>query len=197
VVVTITVLVVAALIVVLAFLGLSHRIMHVKFPNGDLVQVRPASFCAAVWGSQCSIKYTPLNGKSGTIHLWQDFFRRPIVVIPASRSNVLLCLYEFDTGLYLLKIDANRSFEPLPATASSALRAIVCASAWEVRDAKITDWQQALKYLKEAEPRALRRSGLWRLALYRKQNPVVLRMESQIKLMVENGSTQWPVTMSR
>ena len=176
--------------------GFRHRKVDLCFSNGDRVSIKPAPFWRSVRGSDCAIFYRPRAGEAGTVVLWQDLVHGVIAVVPASRTNVLLCLYDFDTDLRLIKIDATMRFVSLPAktaTYSGCIGAVVCSSPWNIEEAKIGDWQETIEYLKKSPPR--HSFGLFGVGGQRKH--VLQRVEEQIKMMVDNGATEWPVMRTR
>src|ERR1022692_3838746 len=126
------------------FAALFHRNIQVLFGNGGVAHIRPASFLASLMGSGCNIDYQTREGKAGKVALWQDLFHHLIAVVPAPDSNVLLCVYDFDTDLRVLRIDTTRAFASAPAptaTTSSCLSAVVLSSSWDIQEGKIDDWQ--------------------------------------------------------
>lgn len=77
--------------------------------------------------------------------LWQDLILGPITLIPGY-SNVFFCLYEYDIGLRLLKIDPSHEFVPF--STNSDLSTIVVKSPWKIEMGSIDDWNRSLNYLK-------------------------------------------------
>ena len=184
------------LVVILGLMDFFQRTVQVCLENGDLLRFEPPSLLASVRGASCKIICQPKSGETSTIELWQDLYHGVITVVPTPDRNVILCLYEFDTDLRLLRIDRAQKLMPFPTTGSSCLSAVVCASPWDIQEARLSDWQETLSYLKKASPRSLNQQTLntWRLGRGRRLDAIQRRMAIQIKLMVDNGAAQWPVT---
>jgi hypothetical protein len=196
------VLIAVGLLSIIALMGIIHRSIDVPLSNGGSVRITPASLWRSCWSAaSCKITYQPKGMEAGTIVLWQDFFDEPIIVMPAADGKKLMCLYEFDVDLRLFKIDPTKPFKPIPATSWGCLDRILYSSTWEVEEAEIGDWQEALEYLKNLQPSAFMHEvvpthdiGIVRLGLDSKTRLNILqRMEGQIKFMVESGAIHWPV----
>lgn len=188
---------VLGLVAVIVLMGFVSRSIKVPLNNGGAAQMKPASLWGSVCGAErCSINYQPKDGEAGTVLLWQDFFDRPIIVIPAPDDKVLLCLYDFDVDLRLLRIDPTKSPKPFPP--KSNLDAIVCASPWCIETGTTNDWQEMLDYLKSLPSGAFKRQSvpaydLGIIRLHGSPEYIQQWMEGQIKFMHQFGATQWPV----
>ena len=86
-----------------------------------------------------------MHGQSGTIVLWESAFDGPVMVIPATDTNLLLCLYDYDTCFRLLSIHTDKMFKPLPP--ASDIKSILFSSTWEIEDGT-TNWDEVLKHLR-------------------------------------------------
>ena len=190
----------SGLVAAVALMGLVRRSIDVPFGNGGFVRITPAS----LWGScrsgaDCKIFYHPSDGESGTVALWQDFADRPIVVTLAANGKALLCLYNFDVDLRLLRIDSTQNPEPFPS--KSRLDTIVCSSPWHVESGTTNDWQEMSDYLKSLLSEAFKRQavpaydlGVMRFGLGQETRENLLRrMEEQIAVMHQLGAAEWPV----
>ncbi len=107
--------------------------------------------------------------------------------------NTLLCLYDFDGDLRLLRVDATSSFKPLPN--DSPLRFIVLASPWLIDDANSGDWQAAYKYLTELSPNAFKRRSVpdFDLGVIRMcvdKEALAKRMALRMKLLLRTNSSE-------
>jgi len=192
----VTALIILGVVAILSLMAFSHRSGAVALRNGGYVHIRPPSIWASIRGARCRIVYRSNREESGTIDLWQNLVHWPVAVMAATNDNALLCLYEFDTDLRLLRINLARKFKPFPTANSSCLSSIVCSSPWEVEEAKIGDWQQSLARLKDTSAGSPSRqmTGPWPVAFGYNSKATLRRMEQQIKLMLDNGASQWPVT---
>jgi len=172
--------------------------IEVPLRNGGSLHVKPASFWRSLKGSMCQIDYRPKDKTAGTVFLFQDFLHKPIIVVPVADNCAILCLYECDADLRLLRIDPDKDFQPFPTDSWSCLNAVVCSSPWKIEEAEIGDWKRALLYLKGLPPGdfigqtvPVLDFGVTRVTLKRKV--VEQRLEGQIRLMIESGATRWPV----
>jgi hypothetical protein len=188
----------AALLVVFIAADFSGRDGDVPLSSGDHVHIKSASTWALVRGSYCRLTWQPKDGEVGTVDFWQDLVHGLIAIMPAANTNVILCLYEFDTDLRLIRVDATTRFRSLSLKNSTCLSATVCSPCWNVEEADIAEWRYALNYLKNSPARLLDRSvaRLWPLRLSPSLYPILRRMEGQVKLMLDNGTKQWPVNTS-
>jgi len=85
----------------------------------------------------------------GTLAVWQDPFDGPITVFSSTNQNVLFCLYDFDVGLTLLRIDTSKPFT-LPPTNSTLARILFPSSA-QIEWATDDDKEEILGDLREME----------------------------------------------
>jgi hypothetical protein len=102
-----------------------------------------------------TISYFPKNGPAGKVILWQDVFDGATLLIPAEDTNVLLCLYDFDTCVLLLRINTAKPFAPLPS--GDMINNILFASTCEIQKGTSSDWDEVLDYLHKSSPRDFRR----------------------------------------
>src|SRR5690349_11664193 len=111
------------------FVVLSRHQIDLPLKDGGRVRIVPASFLGTFRESRCLVTYTPKGGRGGTIALLETRIEWPVMVIPSTETNVLLCLYNFDMDLRLLRIDTEKKFTPfLP---DSPLRFVVRESPWK------------------------------------------------------------------
>jgi hypothetical protein len=111
-------------------------------------------------------------------------------------DKTLLCLYNFDVDLRLLRIDPAKS--PKPFSSESRLDAIVCASPWYIEAGTTNDWQEMLDYLKKLPSGAFKSQSvptfdLGIISLHGSPESIQQRIEGQIGLMHRFGASQWPV----
>ena len=180
--------------------GSVSRTIKLQLRNGGSVRITPASLwntCKA--DSSCKICYQMDGEEPGTVSLWQDFFDEPIIVISSNDGKTLLCLYDFDVDLRLLRFDPTRN--PKPFLPQSRLDTIVCASPWYVEAGTTNDWQEILDYLKNLTPGDFSHQaipihdfGILRFGVGESARQNLLRgIEEQIKVMHQFGAIQWPV----
>jgi hypothetical protein len=170
-------------------MGFRKRSIVVPLKSGGVARITPAStFGSLRTDASATIFCEPTGGQAGSVELWQDFFDRPIIVMASTNSNVLLCLYDFDVDLHLLRIDMAERFKPFPP--GSVLTHIVCASAWSVESGATNDWQEVLGYLKSLPSGAFKRQsvpalsfGIWSLPA--RPELIVERMERHTRVVAE------------
>jgi len=176
---------------VAAFLVLSgfvYRTFQTSLSNGGSLRVQKASFWQSIHGASCKVLYTPSKGTPGRIELRQNLFNTPLILFSDSSSNGLLCLYDFDVDLRLIRFDPNIPFSAPPS--SSYIAAIVLSSSWQAFDASITDWDYAARFLKGVQGRNGEAVRLFGIGL----SKVLERTESQLQEMKRLGATNWPIT---
>lgn len=179
-----------AILVIGAAMGFVKQSVDVPLGDGAVAHIKPAS----TWGSlrtraTASITCESKETRGGTVLLWQDFFHWPITVIPSSSSNVVLCLYEFDVDLRLLRIDTARKFKPFPS--GSVLTQIVCSSTWSVEAGTTNDWQEALAYLRKLPSGAFKRQSVPALSFG------IVRLHSRRDLILDRIETSTSIVSDR
>jgi len=140
----------ALAIVMLGFVPWSKT---VALSNGGYARFTPASFFNDLrleGEASSTISYQPKHGRAGKIVLWADLFDGPIMVMPASDTNVLLCLYDFDISLRLFRIDTSKEFKPL--SPDNSIKRILFSSTWEIDYGTSADWEEVLNYVKNVSP---------------------------------------------
>jgi len=178
--------------------GFMKQQIDVAFSNGCYTRIIPASFWSSCGtGSNCQLFYQPPNETAGTISLWQDLFDKPIIATLSGDGKSLLCLYNYDVDLRLLKIDPAMDASHNSFSQESGLNAIVYSSPWHVEAAGGKDWQAMLDYLKRLSPEDFKRQsvpaqGFGFFRLYGSSKPLQQQMEVQINLMKQDGTNQWP-----
>jgi hypothetical protein len=78
--------------------------------------------------------------------LWQSAFYNPITICASTNANVILCLYDNDVDLRLIKIDKNKRYTP--PSSNSVISTIVVTSSCGIEEATGDDWQEFLTYLR-------------------------------------------------
>jgi hypothetical protein len=124
--------------------------------NGNYAHVRPASFVGSCFSeANATISFRPQSGQAGEIVLWQSLFDGPAMLIGSTNTNVLFCLYDYDTAMCLFRIDVSKPFEPVPQ--DGAIYHILFTSSWEIKEGAEADWQEFLQYLQRASPEDFKR----------------------------------------
>jgi hypothetical protein len=122
---------------------------YVPLGNAGHARATSAPFVRSLFPeANGTIYYQPKIGPPGEVILWQDAFDGATLLIPGADTNVLLCLYDFDTCVLLLRIDTAKPFKPLPST--SRINNILFTSTWEIENGSAADWQEVVGYLQES-----------------------------------------------
>jgi len=90
------------------------RTIRVPMKDGGQVSFVQPSLIGKFFCSNCTIKFSPREGKTNSVELAQDTFDGPMMVVASTNTNVFICIYDFDVDLLLIRIDLSRKFEPLP-----------------------------------------------------------------------------------
>jgi hypothetical protein len=139
-------LVLLGMAIALVLPALFSESTKIPFGGGAYTQIIKAPFFRSLFPEAFStISYHPARGQAGTIVLWQSAFTGPVMVMPATNTNVLLCLYDYDTCFRLFRIHTDRMFKPLPP--NSDIKRILFTSTWEIEDGT-TNWDEVLSYLR-------------------------------------------------
>jgi hypothetical protein len=117
---------------------------RVPLGNGYARFTKPPFVRAIFPEAHGTISYYCANGQAGTVDLWQNIFDGPVMLIPAAETNVLICVYDFDTCIKLLKIHTDRPFKPLPS--DSYLNSILFSCTSEIEDGA-SHWDEVTDYL--------------------------------------------------
>lgn len=118
--------------------------------SNGYVRISKASFARSMFPEAYStITYQPGWGEAGSIVLWQSVFDGPVMLMPSVNTNVLLCLYDYDTCFRLFRIHTDRIFKPLPA--NDDLKFILFSCTWEIEDGT-TNWNEVLNHLRKVSP---------------------------------------------
>ena len=82
----------------------------------------------------------------------------PIIVMPSRDGKTLLCLYNYDVELKLLKFTPTSVCRPFPT--NSVLPFIVLESPWLVEEGSSNDWRDFVDRLKQLQPAARKRQSV-------------------------------------
>ena len=149
------ILIALGLVVLFAMLVFSPRGKKVPLGHGNYARLRAASIGRSCFSeANATISCESKSGRTGEVVLWQDLFDGPALLIPGAETNVLLCLYDFDVGFLLVRIDTSKDFEPL--AADDRLSRILFTSAWQIQEGQSEDWKNILDYLHQASPKDFR-----------------------------------------
>lgn len=138
------------LLALAVFVLCSSRSVNIPVGTEEVIHIKPASLLASFLDSKCSMTYRSMGKDSGVVLLLETRVDWPILVIPSRNSSVILCLYDYDGDLRLLKIDRSKTFKNL--ADDTPLSFIVLSSPWQIDDGNNDDWQRALRYLEEVDP---------------------------------------------
>jgi hypothetical protein len=119
--------------------------------NGGHVRIKGASFIRSFFPeANATVSYRAQQGSAGNVVLWQSIFDGPVTVISSKNTNVLLCLYDYDTGFRLFRIDTRKLFKPF--SSDTDLKHILFTSTWDIEEGSFDDWQEMLLYLQKVSP---------------------------------------------
>jgi hypothetical protein len=123
---------------------------YVNVPVGDRVGTRlklPGVF-AQFHNCTYTITYPTDKGEGKGIILRGDFIdAKPILFLSPNNTNYVLCLYDCDSCVQLIRIDLNRSFAPI--TPNTPLAWLVSNSSCLIESAGREDWEKLRVYFKE------------------------------------------------
>lgn len=124
---------------------------YVPLGNAGRARATSAPFLRSVFPeANGTVYYQPKGRQAGNVTLWQGPFDGATLLVPAADTNVLLCLYDFDTCVLLLRIDTAKPFKPL--TSNSLINDILFTSTWEIESGRGDDWQEVVDYLQKSSP---------------------------------------------
>jgi hypothetical protein len=181
---------VAALGLSASLLMLFHnRTTDLRLVGGSAISVKLPSFFGSFCDSQCSITFTSKQGDVGTVDLYSGFFENPIMMIVPTNDNVLLCLYNFDVDIRLLKIDTGKAVQSLSLT--NELGAIVCASPWNVEPGTDSDWETVIACLEQTQAKVFTTQPvsvlyLEYIPLSVKRQPLLRRIRHQMQVLSDS-----------
>jgi len=88
----------------------THSCSDFSLNDGTQIHVTRASLWDARRGSSCKVKFKTVQGTDGAIVFGQDLFAGPLLIIPASGGTNLLCLYDDDIDLRLIRINTRMPY---------------------------------------------------------------------------------------
>jgi len=179
----------------LYMVALYTRRTDIYFNNGSILRIQRPNLINLFNGAYYQVDYQPSEGQTGTFKIWSDSIDDLILIMPVGNTKALFCLYQFDGDDQLIYINPEHKFNSLP----SDLKGII-ATSWEVRDAELTEWIEALHQLKAMSAMEGRQItnygpidwGDWGSGI----NIPIQNMEAQIRKMQEGGTSRWPVIES-
>jgi hypothetical protein len=151
-------------ILLLMLMGLIHRSFKIVFDNGAFAQVTPASLWKACFlKGSCKIIYQPREGESGIATILQTSDSQLAMIMLAADGKSLLCLYDADVDLRLMRFDPTKKAIKFPP--NSYLNYIIIASSWSVEQGTSNDWHEVSEYLKKVPPSAFNQQAGTKLDL--------------------------------
>jgi hypothetical protein len=161
-------LILAGFLSLLAVFCVIPRGTSFRLSNGGQVHIRGASFGRSLFSeASATISYRQEKVRTGKVILWQDIFDGPVAVISSRDTNVLLCLYDYDTGFRLFRIDMSKLFKPI--SSDTDLKHILFTSTWDIEEGSPDEWQQMLVYLSKVPPSIFAQQSVH--VGFRSQNP--------------------------
>ena len=137
-----------ALLAIVGVVALLPQGKRIPLADGASAEVRRSGFLRALLPeAKTTINYTSPARQAGRLIIWQGPFAGPVLLIPAHRTNVFLCLYDYDVDYRLLRIDTSRPFRAL--LEGVTLRKILFASTWDIQEGDSADWEDLVAYLQQ------------------------------------------------
>jgi hypothetical protein len=136
-----------------------QRYIYASLKNGDSVGIRLGSVRNSIPHGECEINLKTSSGRNGRVVLYEDWFNLPVIVLPATASNVFLCVYDYDTEFRLLKINLNQP--PHLKLTNTFLKANVIDSTCQIDAVEANDpaWAEAHDRLQELPARDYKRGA--------------------------------------
>ena len=131
----------------------------IHLDNGAEITVSKAS---SMKGSRdiptSKLYYKPEHGEGGTIHLLRTLIDSPVTLIASTNTHSLLCLYDADIDLVLIRIEVLANNGSLAYT--GGLSKIVLSSTWPIARGTTDDWAEILGYLKRTSDEQFRLNSI-------------------------------------
>ena len=89
------------------------RTIRVPLKDGGQVSFVQPSLIGKFFCSNCTITFSPREGKTNSVKLAQDYFDGPMMVLASTNTNVFFCIYDYDVDLLIIRIDLSQEFVPL------------------------------------------------------------------------------------
>ena len=134
-------------IIVVMLMGFASRRVRVDLKGGGFLTIAPAPFWCRLCGSRCDIAYEVDGGKRGSLTLFHGFLDYPILIVPSTNRGSFFCLYGYDPGLCLLRVDTTQVFKQFPP--GTGATGIIISSSWKIEKGELADWEQVYSILKE------------------------------------------------
>lgn len=173
-------------LVVLFFLIKPSFQQKIFFGEGGRAWINIPGPFASLHDSFYEIKVEPKVGKEGVVRLRGDFDRSPLLILRRPNTPFILCLYDCDVRLRIIKIYTDRKFQPLPNT--SPLYWFIQNSTLMVEQGNADDWKFVLDFLKSRNGEKV---GTWIptldagvVRLYASPTSLAERMQQQLSSIV-------------
>jgi hypothetical protein len=85
------------------------------------------------------------SGTNGSVVLWQGLFDGPILLIPGPDPQTIICVYDYDTEIILLKIKTAKKYDPT--AIDEITKSVLFTSTWDIRLAPAGDRAYVISYL--------------------------------------------------
>jgi hypothetical protein len=157
----------------LAVVVVHARPTCVVFPSGIQLEIKRATIWCP-WGrGACRVKLRMPNGTNETVSLDQDFVCGPLLFAPMKSGRGVLCIYDAEICVGLVRILPGRPFVAAAGGAPDPLEGMVLESSCLVEKAGLPDWLEAREYLKQLSRTEFERQELryWDFGVVRAHTP--------------------------
>jgi hypothetical protein len=156
-------------------------ITRLRVPGTGNISVEYDGPLATLHSSTYRINYKTSRGSRGTVYLHGNFDCNPLIVFSQTNGDIL-CLYDADVLLRLIRIDPNRPREHF--SPKSALNWIIAGSTCFIEQGHFREWNSVSNYF--ANPQASNLKATWIPTL----DYGIGRISADPKLLSNRVSTQ-------
>ena len=184
-------------VITLTYLKHPARIDVVTY-TADKVWIKLPGLLSLFRESNYQLFCEPIRGEEGGVNFHANFEHQPLIVFCPTNGGSILCLYDSDVLIRLIKIDTKQTFQAFPKV--SPLNWIVQSSSFDVREGTKDDWKLAIDCLDCMDSSTFRRQsilglnvGLLSVIAYRKQLLQNIRKQADAMYQLKSDETTMPL----
>ncbi len=166
--------------------------------DGAYVTFSPPSIWESFFSKDptCRAEINLAGKPAESLLFWQDYADRPVTVTGPYKDGSILCLYDFDIDLRLLKILPGE--KAIPFGRASDLSVILYSSSCRVEVADIGDWETMYSALTSLSKGSFNQGSipiynLGGLEIHAPLKSIQKDIAEQIALMRKYNAKEWPV----
>ena len=163
----------------------SYRTVVVPSSGLKFITVQQPPLWKRIRGSVSTLTWRPAGGHVEEVQFADTLIKAPILVLQSRRSESILCLYDVDSGLSLLRIPTDAVSQP--SGRETNLQGIVTSTTRKLATGETSDWCELHAFIKMTPKEDFERHclpaidfGIYRV--YPKAELLLPRVQAEIDL---------------